>query len=211
MRRAADRERATVSAPPTAVRNARSDDLRAVSLVLARAFRDDPVHRWILPGEFDWAVASDSFFAMVMGDMLRHQSVFTTEAREGAALWIPPYPQPATLRDRFSMAARWYAALGRRSKQVGGQLARIERAHPREPHWYLAVLGTDPRHQSRGVGSALLAPILARCDADRVPAYLESSKRSNVPFYERHGFRMVGELAIQGGPVIWRMLREARA
>ena len=94
---------------------------------------------------------------------------------------------------------------------MGGQLARIERAHPREPHWYLAVLGTDPRHQGRGVGPALLAPILARCDADRVLAYLESSKRSNVPFYERHGFRMVGELAIEGGPVIWRMLREARA
>jgi hypothetical protein len=45
-----------VSEPPGAVRTARSDDLRAVSLVLARAFRDDPVHRWILPGEFDWAL-----------------------------------------------------------------------------------------------------------------------------------------------------------
>lgn len=211
MRGAVDGERAAVSGPPTAVRTACTEDVRAVSLVLARAFRDDPVHRWILPGEFDWAVASDGFFAMVMSDMLRHESVFTTEAREGAALWIPPYPQPATLRERLAMAARWYAALGRRSKQVGGQLARIERAHPREPHWYLAVLGTDPRHQGRGVGSALLAPILARCDADRVPAYLESSKRSNVPFYERYGFRMVGELAIEGGPVIWRMLREARA
>ena len=73
------------------------------------------------------------------------------------------------------------------------------------------MLGTDPRHQGRGVGSALLEPILARCDADRVPAYLESSKRSNVPFYERHGFRVLGELAIAGGPVIWRMQREARA
>ena len=148
---------------------------------------------------------------MVMRDMLRHQSVFTTDAREGAALWIPPYPKPATLRERLAMAVRWYAALGRRASAVGVQLARIERAHPPEPHWYLAVLGTDPRHQGRGVGSALLAPILARCDADRVPAYLESSKRSNVPFYERHGFRVLGELAIAGGPVIWRMQREAHA
>jgi len=200
-----------VSDRPDAVRPARTDDLRAVSLVLARAFRDDPVHRWILPGEFDWALASDAFFAMVMRDMLRHQSVFTTDAREGAALWIPPYPKPATLRERLAMALRWYAALGRRASEVGVQLARIERAHPPEPHWYLAVLGTDPRHQGRGVGSALLAPILARCDADRVPAYLESSKRSNVPFYERHGFRVLGELAIAGGPVIWRMQREVRA
>jgi GNAT superfamily N-acetyltransferase len=200
-----------VSAPAAAVRPAHAGDTRAVSLALARAFRDDPVHRWILPGEFDWAIASDAFFAMVMRDMLRHESVFTTEAFEGASLWVPPYPKPAKLRERLAMAARWYFALGRRASEVGVQLARIERAHPPEPHWYLAVLGTDPRHQGRGVGSALLAPILARCDADRVPAYLESSKRSNVPFYERHGFRVLGELAIANGPVIWRMQREARA
>jgi predicted GNAT family N-acyltransferase len=50
-----------------------------------------------------------------------------------------------------------------------------------------------------------------RCDAERVPAYLESSKPANVPFYERHGFRVVGELAIEHGPPIWRMLREVRA
>jgi len=196
---------------PAAVRPARGGDLRAVSLVLARAFRDDPVHRWILPGEFDWAIASDGFFAMVMRDMLRHESVFTTQSCSGAAFWVPPYPQPAALRERLAMAARWYAALGRRAGAIGEQLARIERAHPAEPHWYLAVLGTDPRHQRRGVGSALIAPILAQCDADRVPAYLESSKRTNVPFYQRHGFRVLGELAIRGGPVIWRMLREARA
>jgi ribosomal protein S18 acetylase RimI-like enzyme len=200
-----------VTALETPVRHAHAGDTRPLSLALARAFRDDPVHRWILPGEFDWALASDAFFAMVMRDLLRHDAVFTDEGRVGAALWIPPYPQPATWRERLVMAACWYAAIGRRASQVGVQLARIERAHPVEPHWYLAVLGIDPRHQRRGLGSALIGPILARCDADRVPAYLESSKRSNVPFYERHGFRVLGELAIAGGPVIWRMQREAHA
>jgi ribosomal protein S18 acetylase RimI-like enzyme len=193
------------------LRLATRNDLRAVSLVLARAFRGDPVHRWILPTELDWALASDAFFAMVAGDLMRHENVYTTEAREGAALWAPPYTAPPTSRQRLGMALRWYLALGRRATAVGAQLARIERAHPLEPHWYLAVLGTDPRHQGRGVGSALLAPTLARCDADRVPAYLESSKRENVPFYERHGFRVLGEIAFRDGPSVWRMQREPRS
>jgi hypothetical protein len=104
-----------VSASPDAVRLRRAGDLRAVSLVLARAFRDDPVHRWILPGEFDWALASDAFFAMVMRDMLRHESVFTTERLLRRGALDPALSQPATLRERLAMAARWYAALGRRA------------------------------------------------------------------------------------------------
>src|SRR6185503_12375251 len=77
LRRTARSERRAVIAADAHVRPARGADTRALSLVLARAFRDDPVHRWILPGEFDWAIASDAFFAMVMRDMLRNESVFT--------------------------------------------------------------------------------------------------------------------------------------
>ena len=192
------------------VRTASAADLRPVSLVLARAFRDDPVHRWILPSELDWALSSSGFFTMVMQSALRDAGAFTTAAFEGAALWFAPYPKPAPWRARLAMLARWFLALGRRGTQVGRELARMEEQHPPQPHWYLAVLGTDPRHQSRGVGSALLAPVLARCDAERTPAYLESSKRENIPFYERHGFRTQGEIAFRGGPTIWRMLREPR-
>ncbi len=189
-------------------RIARSEDLRPISLVLARAFRDDPVHRWILPTELDWSLFSDAFFAMVARDTFRHGSVYTTDGYDGAALWVPPYPQPATLGGRLGMALRWYLALGRRATSIGVELGRIERAHPPLPHWYLAVLGTDPRRQGRGVGSSLLAPILERCDADRTPAYLESSKEENVPFYERHGFRVLDELVFRDGPSVWRMQRD---
>ena len=192
----------------SAVRAAAAADLRAMSLALARAFRDDPVHRWILPGELDWALWSAGFFAMVARDSLRSDASWTTDAHEGAALWFPPYPKPASRRERAAMIARWLVSLGRRAGDVGREMARMERARPLEPHWYLAVIGTDPRHQRRGVGSALLAPVLARCDAERTPAYLESSKRANIPFYERHGFRVVGELQFRGGPCVWRMQRE---
>ena len=72
----------------------------------------------------------------------------------------------------------------------------IERAHPRDPHYYLAVLGTDPDEQGRGIGSALIQPVLETCDRDEVPAYLESSKERNIDFYARHGFRVTDELVL---------------
>ena len=84
----------------------------------------------------------------------------------------------------------------------------MEKAHPEEPHWYLAVLGTAPEHQGKGVGSALISPILQKCDAEGVPAYLESSKESNIPFYQRHGFEVTGEIKVKNGPTLWPMWRD---
>jgi GNAT superfamily N-acetyltransferase len=82
-------------------------------------------------------------------------------------------------------------------------------AHPREPHYYLASLGVAPEAQGNGVGSRLLGPMLERCDREGVPAYLESSRDRNVPFYERHGFRVTDELRLPlGGPTLWLMWRE---
>jgi GNAT superfamily N-acetyltransferase len=63
----------------------------------------------------------------------------------------------------------------------------MESSHFRHPHWYVAVLGTAPPHQGRGVGAALLALVLRRCDAEGIGAYLESTKPENVPWYERSG------------------------
>ena len=184
-----------------------AEDLRGLSLVLARAFRDDPLHRWMLPAELDWALFSAGIFGAVLRESQRAGGAETTEALEGAALWFPPYAPPASPCHRLAMTARGVLAMRGRAGRVGRELGRLERERPLDPHWYLAVLGTDPRHQGRGVGAALLGRALARCDAEGLPAYLESSKRSNLPFYERFGFCVLGEIRLESGPILWRMLR----
>ena len=88
-------------------------------------------------------------------------------------------------------------------------LALMESKHPHEPHWYLATLGTAVEQQGKGVGSALMRPVLDHCDAEGIPCYLESSKERNVPFYRRHGFEVVEEVPLSGdGPMLWTMWRE---
>jgi hypothetical protein len=52
--------------------------------------------------------------------------------------------------------------------------------------------------------------MLARVDADRMPAYLESSNQRNLAFYGRHGFEMTSEVVIPSGPRVWPMWREGR-
>jgi ribosomal protein S18 acetylase RimI-like enzyme len=93
--------------------------------------------------------------------------------------------------------------------RLNAAFVAMREAHPSTPHFYLAGLGTDPPRQGEGLGSAAMAPVLARADRDRVPAYLESTKERNVAFYERHGFRVTGTItAPPDGPPMWLMWRE---
>jgi ribosomal protein S18 acetylase RimI-like enzyme len=79
------------------------------------------------------------------------------------------------------------------------------------PHWYLYYVGVTPSQQGHGIGSALLASLLARADAEALPCYLETGVARNVGFYERHGFQVVAEGALpREGPRLWAMLQAPR-
>ena len=82
--------------------------------------------------------------------------------------------------------------------------------HPHELHWYLPLIGVDPARQGQQLGDKLLAHALARCDADRLPAYLESSNPRNLGFYQRHGFETLGKIQVGSSPTIVPMLRKPR-
>ena len=101
--------------------------------------------------------------------------------------------------------------VGTHSHRALRLLFEVDGRHPKDPHWYLATLATEPARQGTGIGSALLRDKLAEADEQGVPAYLESSKDRNVPLYARFGFEVVEEFRSKtGGPPIWRMWREPR-
>ncbi|HYZ98521.1 MAG TPA: GNAT family N-acetyltransferase, partial [Acidimicrobiales bacterium] len=127
---------------------------------------------------------------------------------EGAAFWDPPGRWRLSWRDIVRTAPVMLTAVGPRLPRAIGALDLIERAHPREHHWYLAVLGTDPPHQGKGIGAALVDPVLAGCDREGLGAYLESSKEQNIPYYQRFGFAVTGQIDLPGGPPVWPMWRD---
>jgi GNAT superfamily N-acetyltransferase len=130
-----------------------------------------------------------------------------------AALWVRPGEWPSKLDDGdIARLIPLQSVIGRRGIERQ-RLANeyMAQAHPIEPHWYLQGLGTDPPLQRHGYASAALAPVLARCDADGTPAYLESTKLENVPFYEHHGFAVTGTIEIpRHGPTLYAMWRAPR-
>ena len=193
------------------VRLAGPDDVADMAEALGRAFGDDPIFEFLVPGVEPEVRAKRAapFFATDSRIRVRTASAWTTPAHEGAALWAPPGKWRTSLADGLRMA--WPIIRGSRGRSLRAlaALSAIEKVHPRQPHWYLAVLGTDPEHQGKGIGGALMAPVLERCDAEGMPAYLESSKESNIGYYERFGFRVERELPLgKNAPSVWPMWRD---
>jgi ribosomal protein S18 acetylase RimI-like enzyme len=185
-------------------------DLGATVATLARAFDDDPVMVWIFPDEQLRRRRLPAFFASSLRATRTGAEVAVLERRVlGAAVWLPPGAwRPPLWRQLVALpgvALRLGSRMGVASTTYGALL----RVHPDRPHWYLSGIGTDPPAQGSGIGSELMRSRLVRCDADRMPAYLESSNERNVPFYEHHGFRVIGELSVPGGgPTLWLMWRD---
>jgi GNAT superfamily N-acetyltransferase len=199
-------------APSPTVRPAGSPDVPALVDTLVRSFADDPVANFMFAGERRRRRGLHSFFAsQIRRQYLSGGHVYTTDDRAGAAIWGAPDRERHGLAELLQLLPTAPYLVSTRMPAALRLLFEVDGLHPKEPHWYLATLGTDPGHQRRGIGSALLQPVLARADEEGMPAYLESSKERNVPFYARFGFDVVGELRSgPAHPTIWRMWREPR-
>lgn len=184
-------------------------DVQPLAAALARSFFDDPVMGWLFPEPATRLVKLDAFFRLeIRGISGRDGEVYTTPEHAGGALWARPGRWKIGGLEMFRSAPTMLRILGRRTGLALQGLGAVERAHPREDHWYLGVLGTDPPHQGTGAGGALLAPVLSRCDAEGIGAYLESSKERNVPYYARFGFKVTQEVSLPKGPKVWLMWRD---
>ena len=181
--------------------------------MLVRAFADDPVANFMFAGDRRRRRGLHSFFT----SQLRHQylprgHVYTTERPATARPCGARRTWPATgWRSCSSCCPTAPFLVSARTHRALRLLFEVDGLRPKEPHWYLATLGTEPARQGTGVGSALLRSMLDRIDESGRPAYLESSKERNVPFYARFGFEVIEELQSEAGtPTIWRMWREPR-
>lgn len=196
------------------VRPAQKSDVKALAGTLGRAFYDDPIMRWMLPDDAQRAKGLPRMFAT----MARHHflagggaEVAQNGSIGAAALWDPPgrWKQSGLVEMRMMPGFIWAF---RRRVWAGREVSELmKRTHPEEPHWYLAVIGSDPSVRGAGFGQALMRSRLDRCDAEHAPAYLESSNPDNVPYYQRFGFEVTGEIKLpDGGPSIWPMWRAPR-
>jgi hypothetical protein len=204
-----------VTAPhavPQVVR--RHDDERVARVVdiLVEAFYADPLWSWAFPDPLRRRAQHRWLWGLSVQGALRYPWVRLDAVEAACAVWIPPGGTELTDEAMATFERRLAELAGDSSDRVHEALELLEHAHPEgEPHYYLSLLGTDPRQLGHGYGLGLLGASVALIDEERMPAYLEASNPANVPLYERYGFAVHSSFTLSdGGPEVFTMWRDAR-
>ena len=191
---------------PTVKTAAASEEAPVIDVVML-AFSADLAARWTWRDPHQYLMHFPRFVKAFGGEAFSHGSAYCVDGYAGAALWLPPEVEP----DEDALITLVQGTASEQSrKHVFAVLEQMGRYHPSEPHWYLPLMGVDPFHQGKGLGSALMQHALIPCDRDHKPAYLESTNTKNIPLYERHGFELLGTIQAGTSPPIFPMLRKPR-
>ncbi|MFD3501039.1 GNAT family N-acetyltransferase [Streptomyces sp. NPDC058676] len=197
-----------------AIRTASAGDRELVVRLLDAAFQDDPVSRWVFPGDEYRRTTHHKLMAAFTDIVLGEGRVDVTEDGTACALWlsVPAADGHGQDTEEDDGPARVRAAVdpgNERVELIGRLTADV---HPSDrAHAYLWMIGVAPERQGEGLGTALIAPVLDRCDREGLPAYLEASNARSRKLYERLGFELADRpLDLPEGPQMWPMWREPR-
>jgi GNAT superfamily N-acetyltransferase len=202
-------------------------DVAAAAEVFAAAFMAEPGNAVLFPDALTRLRLMELTGRLVVERALPRATVHGIEvdgALAAVAVWDPPGVRPGL------PPARTLPTVLRRTALIGGQLPGVAapvRAHRRELiplvrarrravrtasqglSWHLGFLATAPDHQGRGLARLLMERVLRRCDADGLPAWLETTDPSNPPIYKRFGFDTVAHVEPAAWlPGLWVMRRE---
>jgi len=193
------------SSPPP-VRRASRIDIPALAALLGKTLTDDPLLRWIFPEDSQRNKGVARHFARLLKPRIR-DGVVTTIDGKSVAVWTPPNPPQPSRWERYQESFHMRLAHGRRIHSVRDCFERMARRHPPAPHWYLLALATENACQGQGLAGRLLEERFLHCDKEGQTVVLETSKESNLTYYERFGFVVTDELRIDEGVQTWLMVR----
>ena len=197
------------------IRGLRARERQAAALVLASAFRDNPLNRAVIgEGAARRLACNLSGMRATLAAALRGNARLLTavggSGPQGLLLALPPgrYPlgAPSLWHQLRCLAGQGFGVMTR----WGRVFEHLDAVHPLGAHWYLGLLGVAPAQQGRGLGASLLGRWLREVDAEGGDTYLETDRERNVAFYRAAGFEVREELQVLGVP-IWCMWRPSRA
>ena len=189
-------------------------DLDRLAAVAADAYRDYPLHNWFTKGKYD-AKASKLIMQISLKTMSADAVIYAdSEEINGFAVWMP-FGFTGSKTIPFLMHGGLHLILHSGPSIIGRLLTyetyamNLKKTFTEHYDWYLYNLSIKKDAQGRGIASKLMRPMLQFCDDERMVAYLETNKETNVGLYRHYGFDLMKEEQIPKSTVIhYAMVRQ---
>ncbi len=192
-------------------RQARVGDLKRASEVLGEAFADYPWTRWTVDPDNHQARITRLQLLALENLGLTFGEVWLS-GLEGVIQSVAVWMDSAVLvPSSISRALDPVVAQLEGSRHNASLAAQreVEEWRPKQRHFSLAVLGTAPARQSKGLGARTLVPGLTNADREGTGSFLETSSEPNLDFYSTFGFEVIEHKRLEGGgPDVWAMYRK---
>jgi GNAT superfamily N-acetyltransferase len=121
---------------------------------------------------------------------------------DGVLVGVAGIAPPATCQPRPLQRLRFLPSLvavgPSAAIRVAKWLAAWEERDPDPPHTHLGPVAVEPRLRGHGIGGQIMLEHCRQLDQAGQVSYLETDKRENVPFYQRHGYEVVAEDSVLG-------------
>ena len=195
---------------------AKEEDVDRLAEIAANAYRDYPLHNWLTGGKYDER-ASYLLMRISLKTMVKDAVIYAdSEEMNGFAAWLPfgftgnktlPFLTNGGLKLIFHSGP---AIIGRLLTYENYAMG-LKREFTDHYDWYLYNLSIKKEAQGKGLASKLMRPMLRFCDDEKMVAYLETNKESNVGLYQHYGFDLMREETIPKSSVLhYAMVRRPK-
>lgn len=173
-------------------------DLNRLAEVAADAYEDYPLHNWITKGKYD-RKASKLIMQISLKTMVKDAIIYAdSEELNGFAVWLPfGFTGSKTLPFLFNggLELIFHSGFGiiGRLLTYENYAMKLKKEFTDNYDWYLYNFSVRKDAQGKGIASKLMRPMLTFCDNEKMVAYLETNKESNVSLYKHYGFELKKE------------------
>jgi ribosomal protein S18 acetylase RimI-like enzyme len=179
------------------VRRLTDRDVGVAAATLGRAFLHDPLITYAIPDVDTRQQFLPTYFTPGVRLAQHLGEVWCTDDGSAVACWRRPGAGPPStelLADAGvdQLPEPIASQAGSRANPVYEYLAaRQEPLGVPSAHWYLSMIGVSPGYTRRGLGSAVMRPVLDAARARHESVYLETLAERNVGFYESNVFEAI--------------------
>jgi len=170
-------------------------DKNTVVDILAKSFVDNKSVNYIIKQNVKRERRIQQLMAYSFEVCYAFGRVYLSEDKKACALVLFPEKKKTTLRSMLwdlNLILNCIGIVG--ATKAMKREDRIKKLHPKLPLYYLWFLGVHPDEQNKGIGSVLLSELMEDAEAMNRTFCLETSTKSNIPWYLKWGLEIYNEL-----------------